>query len=144
MLLRGQSHFIPIHPHHRSCWWFSWGTLRCWALQDSVQLLMQSPSIPSKACPCSQGQPGTLCPVQPPRPPGFWGAGAASDVAVSLWCPSLSWSSQGAFLPCPGKELPADAALGTFRLDVQSEPGLTHPFQQFLNSHNELPNFFML
>lgn len=74
-------------------------------------------------------------------------------MAVSLWWPEgarvppgvtgTDQSCQGAFLPCPGKELSADAALGTFRLDVQSEPGLTHPFQQFLNSHNELPNSFM-
>uniref|UniRef100_A0A8C0VND8 lysophospholipase n=1 Tax=Cyanistes caeruleus TaxID=156563 RepID=A0A8C0VND8_CYACU len=101
--------------------------------------------------------PGTClpeCSVQPPRPGVDFGlqgwlwtwlsacGGQRVHVSLTESC-GMDWSCQGAFLPCPGKELSANAALGTFRLDVQSEPGLTHPFQQFFNSHNQLPNFFI-
>lgn len=73
--------------------------------------------------------------------PWLWLCGGQRvHVALTESC-GTDCSCQGAFLPCPGKELSANAALGTFSLDVQSDPGLTHPFQQFFSSHNELPNF---
>lgn len=116
MLLRLQSHFIPTHPHHRTCWWFSWGVL--WPLQDFVELFLQSPGFPShpEPVPACCLLPGTCLSKCSAVTSSSWilesrdslGCGCVCVVARGCTCPSLSAVAQtGAakelFFPVLGK-----------------------------------------